>query len=405
MSSFFFVNRFYAPDHSATSQLLTDLAEYQVKKGDRVTVITSRLKYGRSDRELSANEVINGVNVVRVWTSAFGRGSLAGRACDFLTFYFSAFVALLRHMRKGDLVVAKTDPPMISVVVAIASVIRRARMVNWLQDLFPEVADAADMRIAKGVPGRLLKTIRNWSLRKARFNVAIGHIMAQRIQNELADNGATIVIPNWVIHSDLTPVDRDKNRLRQEWQLQSQFVVGYSGNLGLAHDCQAILDAIRKLKSHESIRFLFIGGGAGYDHILLEAQKSQLDNVSFKPYQDLDLLSESLSVPDIHLVSLLPEMEGLIVPSKMYGVLAVGRPMMFIGDDSGEIGSLIKKFDIGCVVNSEKGSTLAESILYASQHRSALEAQGIRARALYESSMTPDHSKSSWRTALLEAST
>src|ERR1700756_3651902 len=179
-----FVNRYFYPDHSATSQMLADLAFHLAERGWDVGVITSRLRYESSvlgPRSSDAKrETINGVDVRRIWTTRFGRGSLLGRAFDYLTFYVSAFFAIRRE-RKA-LIVAMTDPPLLSIVATLAA----PRVVNWVQDLFPEIAQHLGMRVP-----RLVNRMRDWSLRRARVNVALGEAMAKKI------GGNAVVQHNW----------------------------------------------------------------------------------------------------------------------------------------------------------------------------------------------------------------
>src|SRR3954470_2824798 len=153
-----FVNRFFHPDHSATSQMLSDLSFHLAERGWNVEVITSRQRYDDASAKLPPREIVRGVDVRRVWSTRFGRGFLPGRAIDYATFYVSAFFALLRRGGRGATIVALTDPPLISVVAALAAMLRGAALVNWTQDLFPDVAEALGMR---GV--QLLRGIRDWS--------------------------------------------------------------------------------------------------------------------------------------------------------------------------------------------------------------------------------------------------
>src|SRR5262249_23188636 len=126
-----------------------------------------------------------------------------------------------------------------------------------------------------------------------------------------------------------------------EWGLQHRFVVSYSGNLGRAHDSETILSAIAQIERipvlNPPITWLFIGGGSLYDSLQTEVKRLGLKSVQFRPYQSREQLSQSLSAADLHLISLRPELEGLIVPSKFYGILAAGRASIFIGDPNSEI--------------------------------------------------------------------
>src|SRR5947207_3139026 len=175
-----FINRFFYPDHSATSQMLSDLAFHLAEREWSVGVITSRQRYDDPRARLASHENIGGVDVRRIWSTRFGRGSLPLRAIDYATFYISAFFAIRRE--RDAIIVALTDPPLISVVAALAS----RCLVNWLQDVFPEVATALGIRVPS-----VLKKMRDWSLRRAKVNVAIGDVMAQRVA------GNVVVQHNW----------------------------------------------------------------------------------------------------------------------------------------------------------------------------------------------------------------
>src|SRR5712692_10438510 len=378
-----FVNRFFYPDHSATSQILTDLTFHLAKTGIIVRVITGRQVYDDPDSTLPSNDSIQGVRVIRVWTTRFGRQNLLGRTFDYLTFYLGATWNLFALVKPGDVVVAKTDPPLISVAAAMVAKIRGAKLINWIQDLFPEIAEALGVRGIGKLEG-LLRSVRNWSLRTAYKNVTIGDGMATKLTEEGIQSDAIQVIHNWADGCAIHPVDRDKNDLRREWNLQDAFVVGYSGNIGRAHEFDTILGAAEKLKSVANIVFLFLGGGAQRDWIEEEARRRGLENIMFMPYQPREQLTLSLSVPDVHLISLHPSLEGLIVPSKFYGVVAVGRPVLYIGAREGELARLILDHDLGFVVDPGDAATLAGAIAELAGDSFRAAAMGARGRALYE---------------------
>jgi len=184
-----FINRFFYPDHSATSQLLSDLAFHLASKDKEVHVITSRMRYDAPAVQLPAAENITGVRVLRVATSRVGRTNLPGRAFDYLTCYISAARRLWHLARPGDVVVAKTDPPLTRVTAACVCSLRRAKLINWLQDLFPEVAQVLGVRGFNGWLGRQLVKVRNASLRKAAVNIVIGERMGERVVKEGIGSG------------------------------------------------------------------------------------------------------------------------------------------------------------------------------------------------------------------------
>jgi glycosyltransferase involved in cell wall biosynthesis len=378
-----FVNRFFFPDHSATSQLLSDLAFYLSDSNKNATVVTSRQIYDEPDARLAATETNRGVTVIRVWTTRFGRQRLIGRAIDYLSFYVSATWRLAVIARAGDVIVAKTDPPLISVPTAAVAWARGARLVNWLQDLFPEVASALDVK-GMGTLAPVMAALRTWSLRRAAMNVVLGDYMAARVRALGIDDDKVAVIHNWADGRAIQPPAAITSPLRDEWGLTGRFVVGYSGNMGRAHEFETLLAIAERFRNEPGMCFLFIGGGALRPWIEAEAARRRLPNVLFKPYLPREALGQSLTVPDVHVVSLLPSLEGLIVPSKIYGILAAGRPVLFIGDKDGEVARLITA--AGCGESIAPGAA-DDGVTYVrdlARNRARLQKESVSARRAFD---------------------
>lgn len=396
-----FVNRFFYPDHSATSQILSDLSFFLSRSRYKVWVITSRQVYDNPDATLPHKDVVQGVRIIRVWTSRFGRQRLWGRAIDYGTFYLSALWCLLRIVRAGDTVVAKTDPPLISVVAAIATRLRGAVLINWIQDLFPEVASALAVK-GTGLSERLLRHLRNRSLQEARRNIVIGEGMARKLREEGIQSDRIRVIHNWADGSTIQPVDLENNELRHEWCLENKFVVGYSGNFGRAHEFATILSAAEILRDVTQIVFLFIGAGAQLASMRKQIEAKGLGNVLFKPYQPREQLRLSLSLPDIHVISLLPSLEGLIVPSKFYGIAAAGRPMLYIGDVQGEIPELIRTAQCGFSVEVNQAAQAAAVINKLAQETTLCRRLGKQARMLFDERFAKSYAEKAWQSVITE---
>jgi glycosyltransferase involved in cell wall biosynthesis len=347
--------------------MATGLALHLASRGYDVVAITSRQRYDDPRARLPKREIANGVHIVRIWSTRFGRAGLLGRAIDYLTFYVSAYFAI--RWERDAVIVAMTDPPLLSVVAALAS----KRVVNWVQDLFPEVAEALRIRMP------FVRGIRDWSLRRAKANVVLGDLMAARVPK-------AVVIHNWA-DAALTPEGRAEAR--------PAFVVGYSGNLGRAHDFETIIGAMKRLPD---VRFVFTGGGAQ-----LEAVKSAAPaNAEFRPYVAREQLSASLSSADAHLVSLKPALEGLIVPSKFYGILAVARPVLFIGSHDGELGKLIEAYRCGIVIEPGDVEGLVRAIETLAHDPEAASEMGLRGRELYLHRFAPRHAFAAWERVLGE---
>ncbi len=389
-----FVNRYFHPDHSATSQLLTDLA-VDLARTHEVVVVTSRQRYDEPLAALAPRDSVDRVRIHRVWTTRFGRDNLPGRAVDYLSFYFAAGIALWRIVAPGDIVVAKTDPPLISVVAAITSRLRGAKLVNWLQDLFPEVAEALGTRWVRGPVASCLRALRNGSLRAAHTNVVLGGRMASRVEALGIRRESIRIIPNWADGARIRPIDARSSPIRRDWGLQRRFVVSYSGNMGRAHEFDTILRAARLVQAEEEESnasakarkrtvFLFIGGGAQRESIEREGRELGLTELIFKPYQPREKLSDSLGAADVHLVSLRPELEGLIVPSKIYGILAAGRPVVFIGAEDGEITQLLRRERAGFALQPGRDAELAGVLMRLRDDEPLRLETGARARRAFE---------------------
>ena len=396
-----FLNRYFYPDHSATSQMLSELAFSLSSQGRAVHVVTSRQRYDAPTVRLPAHEVVQGVTVHRVWTTRFGRFNLAGRALDYLTFYISAALALAWIARRGDVVIAKTDPPMMSVVAGPIARLKGARLVNWLQDIFPELAQATGLGsgAVSGTVYGIMRWVRNRSLMAAAMNVALGTLMAERLAGFGVVAEKIRVIPNWADGDVIYPVAHEANALRRDWGLSDAFVAGYSGNLGRAHEYETFLDAIALVEASPgaaNIVWLFIGGGALYRQFEAEVARRGLRSVQFRPYQPRERLAESLSAADVHLVSLRPELEGLVVPSKYYGIAAAGRPAIFVGDSDGEIARSLAANHTGVTVRLGDGAALAGTVAGLASQSEEVRRMGQRARAAFERDFARDKAMARW---------
>lgn len=392
-----FLNRFYYPDHSATSQLLTDLVMDLVQRDETVHVITSRLCYDNVLVQLPTRESLNGVSIHRVWTSRFGRHFLPGRAIDYLTFHLSALFCLFMVAKKGDLVVVKTDPPMLSVTLLPVIWIRRAVLLTWNQDIFPDVAERLGVRGMGKRASNLLKKLRNISLRSAKNNVVVGESMIPILLEAGVSAKRIRVIHNWSDGQVVIPVAAEENSLRRAWGLMGRFVVGYSGNLGRAHEFNTLLDAAEQLKDREDIVFLFVGGGIGQEKMAAMAHARQLHNILLKPYQEREKLSLGLSVPDVHWISLLPKLEGLIVPSKFYGIIAAGRPVLYVGDTEGMIPKLLHEGLCGVTLPVGESHLLAQQIVQWADDQVTCLHMGMQSRALFDARFNRPLAMAAWQ--------
>lgn len=400
MKRIFFLNRFFPPDQSATSRLVGDLATDLVARGHEVHVITSQQLYDQPQARLPAHEFLSGVEVHRVATTRFGRSALPGRAIDHLSFYASARRALLATAQRGDIVVAMTDPPLISIVAMQAAARKGAHLVNWLQNIYPEVAVALGVHFLKGPILRALCALRDRSLKVASANVVLSLAMAGKVLARGTPPDHIYMIPNWSDDDAISPVAPRDNPLRQQWQLENKFVVGYSGNLGRAHDCDTILAAAERLHAMTNIVFVCIGSGHLMKELAEQVRQRGLRNFLFLPYQDETMLKFSLGVADVHWLSLKPAVEGLIVPSKFYAIAAAGRPIIAICSKDGEIARRIRQHRCGEVVAPGDIEALVKAILRFAAESALVAAMGRKAREMLAAGFSRRQALQKWHNAL-----
>lgn len=305
----------------------------------------------------------------------------------------------MQLVNRNDVVVAKTDPPLISVVAGAVCAVKNAELINWVQDLFPEVAEALQVMPRKARPATaVLRRWRNWSMRIASTNVVLGPGMASRV-SQCEPRAELTVIANWALN-EMPPVAHNKNQFRTEWGLNEKFVIGYSGNMGRAHELQTVLNAATALQQEQNMVFIFVGGGSQRVELAQLAEDRQLLNVLFKDYQPRQLLHLSLSAADAHLISLKPELEGFILPSKFYGIAAAGRPAVYIGSQNGDVGRQVLEADCGFVVAPGDTQALVDTLLRLRDDGAMRQRMGINARALFDSQFSRSIALNKWRRVL-----
>lgn len=329
-----FLNRFYWPDEPATAQLLTDLAEALAARGQTVVVITSHP--GRAD--VPSTETRRGVQVIRIrgtrWASRHG---VIGKAVDFGTFLFGALVKLLFTIRRGDSVIALTDPPLLGIGAWLVSALRGARLFHWVQDIYPEIAiELSGQRWLT-----VIRPLRNLAWRRADRCVTLGTDMAGVLTAAGVRPERLSIVPNWAPTGTALQPAHVAAALRVEWGLTGKFVVAYSGNLGRVHALEPVLAAAAALRDDPRIVFVFIGRGAQRPALEAEAARLGLPNVQFHPSQPRARLAETLALGDVHLVTLRPGCERYVFPSKLAGITAIGRPILFLGPPDCEVARLV----------------------------------------------------------------
>jgi glycosyltransferase involved in cell wall biosynthesis len=367
------LNQYYKPGVEATANLLADLCESLADEFD-VTVVTGRLQ---DHADLPSREVLNGVLVLRTRSTAFERTKLHLRAANYVTYLASS---LVRAQASGrvDLVLCMTDPPIVGDLGVAISRARRAPLLVISEDVFPEIATELG-RLTNPIVVRLLRWLVAFYLHRADLVVAIGERMRERLIVKGAPAERVIVIPNWVDTAAITPQPRENDWSRSA-ELDGRFVVMHSGNVGHAQNLDTLIHATTYLRDLDDLVVLIIGFGAR--HVELQQLVGQLeaDTVRFHAYQPREVLSESLSAAHLHYVGLAKGLAGYVVPSRLYGILAAGRPVLVAADADSETARLVEEVGCGVVVAPDRPDLVAAAIRASHDGALDLEAMGAAGR-------------------------
>lgn len=345
-----FVNLHYAPDVASTGQHLTDLAEHLASEGLPVGVVTSRTRYQAGKVKAPARELLNRVEVWRVWATGFGRGSTAGRLLDYASFLVTAIWRLL-WVPRPSVLVSLTTPPLLHTAVAAAARLRRCRFVVWSMDLHPEVEEAAGMIRPGGWVSGVLRGVAGAGYRAADRVVDLGPVMARRLQKHGVGADRQATIPVWSRADEIYPISRRDNPIAADLALGRKFVVMYSGNAGIAHRFGEVCGAMDEFRADPTLLFLFVGGGPRRPEIESYAEGRGLANLLYLDYFPREELARSLSLGDVHLLTLDASMAGVVVPGKLFGIMAAARPVLMIGPRESEPAMIIEEHKCGWVLD------------------------------------------------------
>jgi glycosyltransferase involved in cell wall biosynthesis len=368
-------NQYYWPGVEATAHLLHELCRALADDYD-VTVVTGMLWHAQAPAE-AGRSVVDGVEIVRVRSTAYDRSNLPLRALNYAT-YLAESLRVGLSMERPDIVLCMTDPPIIADVALVIARRFRAPLVVISQDVFPEIAVELK-RLENPVLVGFLRRAIGFYLERADRVVAIGDTMRRRLETKGAPPDRLRVIPNWVDTEALTPQPRD-NPWAREHGLADRFVVMHSGNVGHAQNLDALVRAATFLRDLDDLTIAILGDGARRAALGELADTLEADAVRFETYQPRDVLPQSLSAAHVHVVGLARGLSGYVVPSRLYGILAVGRPVIVAADESSETAQVVTAAGCGVVVRPGRPELLAREIRRAYDGELDLEEMGRRAR-------------------------
>jgi glycosyltransferase involved in cell wall biosynthesis len=323
---FLLLNQTFYPDVASSGQHLHEVALGLVERGHDVTVVTSRRAYDHPEQRFAKRETWRGIAIYRVASTGFGKTAKWRRAADFGTFMFCCATRLL-FLPRPDAIVALTSPPLISYLGARLAKWRRCRFFYWVMDFNPDQAVAAGWLRADSFSGKLLERMSRFSLRNSTRIIALDRFMRDRIVAKDILPEKITVSAVWS-HDDEVQFDREgRERFREQHGLGGKFVVMYAGNHSPCHPLTTLLEASRRLREDSNIVFCFVGGGSEFRKL----QQMPAANQLCLPYQPLNQLSGVLSAADLHVVVMGDPFVGIVHPCKIYNILNVGAPVLYIG--------------------------------------------------------------------------
>jgi colanic acid biosynthesis glycosyl transferase WcaI len=376
--TFLFLSQVYVPDPAAVGQHMADAAAELVRRGHRVVVLTSDRGYDDPSVEYARREVIGGVEVRRIAWTSFGKRSVLRRFLGGVSFTVQAIVRSFALPRVDALVVS-TAPPLAPLAAIVIALFRRAAIKFWVMDLNPDQLIALGIVRESSLVARAFDWLNRLVLRRASDVVVLDRFMAARVNRKLDVTPKLSVIPPWPHEDHLDVVDHRENPFRARHGLEGKLVVMYSGNHGPSSPVTTILQAAQRLRDLPDLVFVFIGGGIGKR----EVDQAACPSIRSLPYQPLSELKNSLSAADVHLVTVGDAVVGIVHPSKVYGALAVARPILLLGPPDCHVGEILRECDVGWRV-SQGDVDSAERVLreIAATARSELAAKGARGRQL-----------------------
>jgi len=362
----YLLSQYFFPDVASTAQLLTELAEDLSKYGFRVEVFTAQPSYEKT-RKLPTTEIYNGIIIRRVWNTHFHRSNILGRLLNEITFIISLIFALLFTRLENGIFLAVTNPPLMSAVLPILKRIKKVHYIYLIHDIYPNIAVKLGYLSSNSILTRLWEAVNKNALVNAGKIIVIGECMKDVIEAKLLKYPQCLkkieVIHNWADEKKIFPVPKESNWFIKEHGLEGKFVVLYSGNLGISHPLESVIEVASKLKD-KNIVFLFIGNGGKKPILEKMAKEMELKNVKFLPYQDKEVLSYSLSSGDVAIVTMEEGIEGLSVPCKIYSFLAAGRPILGTVSKKSEVSLIVEKANCGFIVEPNDVDKISSAIEY-----------------------------------------
>jgi glycosyltransferase involved in cell wall biosynthesis len=382
------LTQFFPPDYAPTGQLMAELAQGLHRQGINVQVFAGQPGYAYDRSMAPRQEQVNGVTVRRTRSVRLWPQRIRGRAVGGLLYCLRSLIKLLHPARRGDLLLVTTEPPYLPVLAYVLHLLLGQPYLCVVYDLYPEVAVTLGVVSARHPVARLWQWLNRCTWKRAEAIVVLSETMKARIEAQCPEASDRItVVHNWADAKAIRPQPKAESRFAQKHGLDRVFTVLYSGNMGRCHDMDTILAAAYELR-HEPVQFVFVGSGAKCQPAMDWAEAYGLTNCLFLPYQPREELPHSLTACDLSLVSLVPGVEGLVVPSKLYSSLAAGRPVAAICEEHSYLRPLLAEGQFGQTFANGDGAGLAGFIRTLAAQPKLAQQMGDRARRYMEQRFT-----------------
>lgn len=384
------ITQFYPPDYAATGQLISELATQLGDLGMQVNIFTGQPGYAFEKDSAPKREVIEQVCVQRSRTSRILPLRIRGRAINGLLFCLRAALHLLKTAKNRDLLMIATEPPYLPFMGYLAHVLFGLPYICLLYDLYPDVAVELNVVPPKHWLVRLWDWCNRQTWKRARGVIVLSSSMKERVAAKYPEVAHKVtIIPSWADPDAIKPLEKQHNWFARKFDLAEKFTVLYSGNLGRCHDLDTILSAAQHLRD-EPVQFVFIGRGAKLQSSIERVKHLELTNCLFLPYQDKSVLPYSLTACDLSLVSIGQGLEGVVAPSKLYGILAAGRPVAAICAPHSYLRQLLIEANCGRAFNNGDALGLARFIRYLAANPKVVRHLGCSGRCYLKQHFTPE---------------
>jgi colanic acid biosynthesis glycosyl transferase WcaI len=355
------VNQAFHPEVVSSAQHATDLALGLIEGGHQVTVLASKKAYKSLSVKYKSQETYKGIDIIRCGEIRFNNKGFFFRilsACSLLISFAIRLASLLRY----DCVIVMTSPPLVSFVASIYARIKKVPLICWIMDLNPDQAIALGWVRRDSLTAAVLEKAKGYALKTAHKIIVLDAYMKRRILGaDPSAEGKIEIIPPWSHDQDLLESIFSDNSFRKQHHLEGKFVVMYSGNMSICHPFNTVLDAARLLKD-KNVEFVFIGDGERAEDIVKYRKKHKLTNVMLLPYQERKNMKYSLSSADIHIVVMGESFVGIVHPCKIYGILTLGKPFIYVGPPRSHIGDIITRYDVGEVIQHGDHEKFAKKV-------------------------------------------